>query len=353
MFTQTLRPQTFKEVAGQRLSKKTLRAVIKNKETAPRSLILQGGFGCGKTTMARIFAKALNCPNSTNNEPCNKPNCPICSQDLDNSNYYIEYDSSVVGNVDTIRTLRDTFYYTTQGINRVIVLDECHLASKSAQSALLKVLEDAPKSVFFIFATTDVDKILDTIRSRSLEVRLENVSVNDIVSNLEKVSSDNDISIKDDILKLIAVKSKGHMRNAHMMLDNYLLLGEEDFKESLKSSKQAVLEYLIAVATSNKEALQKALDSIQTYPISIVYEDFNLVLYDIATDIVNPQGNVITKVNKAFGNRIFTFIKSFSSEWVRESFINDISAQTCLLALFQLFSKQQTASSTQRNVRTK
>ena len=125
MLSQTARPQTFKEVAGQKLAKELLISIIRNPNKSPRSLLLTGEYGTGKTTTARIFARALNCPNKKDYEPCNRPDCPICSQDINNSSFYQEYDSTIIGNVESIRELRDTFYYNVKGQYKVVVLDEC------------------------------------------------------------------------------------------------------------------------------------------------------------------------------------------------------------------------------------
>ena len=355
MISQECRPKMFREVAGQNLSKKLLKSIIKNKDNAPHSILLWGPFGTGKTSMSRIFAKAINCPNSKNQEPCLRDDCPICSQDLDNSNFYVEYDSSIVGNVSKIRELRDTFYYTTQNIYKVIVLDECHLCSSSALSALLKVIEEAPKNVFFIFATTHIDKLLPTIRSRSLEIRVETVSIKDIVNNLKNICKIRNISIDDKTLELIASKSKGHMRNAHMLLDNYLLLGEEDFKTSLISSREALLQYLISIIKHDNELLFKSISLIETFPITNVYEDFQILLRDITRRMVEPKDDIETKIYKSMSSKYLKFLKAFSSEYIKVSFQNEMSATTALMALYQQFTAQNTSntSSNRRTVRTK
>lgn len=353
MLAQSCRPKLFKDVAGQNLSKKLLKAIIKNKDSAPHSIILQGAFGCGKTTMSRIFARAINCPNSKNQEPCLKDDCPVCQQDLENSNFYQEYDSSIVGNVSKIRELRDTFYYTTQNTYKVIVFDEIQLASSMAMSALLKVIEEAPKNVFFIFATTHIDKLLPTIRSRSLEIRVETVAIKDIINNLKKICDNRNISIDDKTLELISIKSKGHMRNAHMLLDNYLLLGEEDFKMSLISSKEALLQYMVSIIKRDKNLLFKSISLIQTFPISTVYEDFNILLYDITTRMIEPKDDIETKIYKAMSSKYLKFLKAFSSEYIRISFQSDITATTALMSLYQQFTKQSIQNTNTRNIRTK
>lgn len=125
MLSQEARPQTFREVAGQRLAKELLISIVRKPNESPRSLLLTGEYGTGKTTTSRIFARGLNCPNKKDYEPCNKSDCPICGQDINSASFYQEYDATIIGNVETIRELRDTFYYNIKGQYKVIVLDEC------------------------------------------------------------------------------------------------------------------------------------------------------------------------------------------------------------------------------------
>lgn len=350
MLTQQSRPQTFKEVAGQELVKEVLKSIIRNPDKSPRSIIIQGAYGTGKTTQARIFAKAVNCPNSKNQEPCNRPDCPVCSQDLDNSSFYTEYDSSIIGNVDTIKELRDTFYYNKKGQYKVVVFDECHLASGKAQSALLKSIEEAPSGIFFIFATTHVNKILPTIRSRSLELQVTKVSVTDIVNNLRSVASKFNIEVDEQTLKIIAHKSNGHMRNAHMLLDLYSMLGKDKFIESVKTSKEHILNYLVATYQKDKNKLFKSIEALQTYPVADIYTDFNEVILEVTKCLVEPRDTPEGKIAKLYGINFIKLVKQFSSEWVQTSFTNEVSFQACLLALYQLFTANNQSS---RVVRTK
>ena len=120
MITQNHRPKVFSEVAGHKNVVDTLKCIAKSPEHSPRTIILQGEFGTGKTTCARILARALNCTHAVNGEPCG--NCPVCNADLDVCPFYMEFDSAVVGNVETIRDLRETFYYNSDTGYRIIVL---------------------------------------------------------------------------------------------------------------------------------------------------------------------------------------------------------------------------------------
>ena len=221
MITREFRPKNFDEMAGQDINKRILQSIINNPLNAPKVIIMQGSYGSGKTSSARIFARALNCDSSK--KPCGK--CSSCLEPLETAVYYSEYDSAVVGSVDKIRDLRDTFFYTMSSGYKVIVFDEVQLSSKQAQSALLKVLEESPRRLFYVLATTDVEKVLPTIRSRSIELRYETVKEPEIIKNLKTISEHKSQPVSDDILLTIARKSKGHMRDAHMFLDQYYMIG--------------------------------------------------------------------------------------------------------------------------------
>ena len=160
---------------GHELVIKTLKCIVKNPSQSPHSIILQGEFGTGKTTCSRILARALNCRNrKSDGDACGE--CSVCTCNIDESIYYEEYDSAMVGSVDAIRNLRQSFYFNNDLGWKIIVFDECHLMSKAAQSALLKVIEEVTDNIIFVFATTDIDKVLPTIRSRSLELRFSLVN---------------------------------------------------------------------------------------------------------------------------------------------------------------------------------
>ena len=172
IITQEFRPQTFKEVAGQDLVKELLKAIVKKPESSPKTLILQGEYGTGKTTCARILARALNCQNRTKDgDACG--HCDFCKSNIENTIFYEEFDSAMIGNVSDIKDLKDTFYFDKSIGYKVIVLDEAQLMTQQAQSALLKVLEESISGIFFVLCTTHIDKILPTIRSRSLKLRFD------------------------------------------------------------------------------------------------------------------------------------------------------------------------------------
>jgi len=338
VLTKEARPKTFDELAGQELNKRILKSIIKNPEDAPRSIIMQGYFGSGKTTASRIFSKALNCERKTN-PPCLK--CPTCLLDLDSSPFYAEYDSAVVGNVDKIRELRDTFYYRVSSGWKVIVFDEVHTASKQSQSALLKVLEEGPSKVFFVFATTDIEKVLPTIRSRSLELRFELIPEKDIINNLRMLSKKYGFYIDNDIHKIIAVRSRGHMRNAHMLLDKYLMLGGEDFLLSVRSARDDFLKFFYAVAVNDKDSVFSSLDNLMTYPLADLKIDFENVILELSQHLVgySDGGDSVQKIIDQLGSGTLKLIKLSMADWVSGSFTSDLAFQACFLSIYQMFSR--------------
>ena len=291
MITKEYRPKMFREVAGQDINKKILQAIVREPAKAPRSLIFQGEYGTGKTTCARIFARALNCKQN-NGEACGR--CENCLKDFDESPFYFEYDAGMMGNTEDIKRLRETFYYGISGGYKVIVLDECHLASRQAQSVLLKVLEESPDRVFFVFCTTNVNMLLPTILSRSQELRFEKVSDVDMRANLERIVEKEKLTPGPDILEIILRKAKGHARNAHMLLDRYILQGEEEFRASVKSSEDLFLRFFMDVYRKDREKAFATIDELLTFPLGEVLDDYQLTILDVTKALVKetPMGNV-------------------------------------------------------------
>ena len=212
------RPQLFDEVVGQEHITNTLKNGIKSGRVA-HAFLFTGPRGVGKTTTARILAKALNCENPQEAEPCNK--CEMCksiqsTQSMD----IIEIDAASNRGIDDIRTLRDSVKYTpTKGKYKVYVIDEVHMLTKESFNALLKTLEEPPSHTIFIFATTDIHRVPITIISRCQRYDFRRIDVNTIKTLLNKIAADQKISIDDKTLTLIAKKSDGGLRDAESFFD--------------------------------------------------------------------------------------------------------------------------------------
>lgn len=212
------RPLTFDDVTGQKASVAALRQAVISGRLA-HAYLFCGQHGTGKTTIAKIFSRAVNCEHPVNGNPCNE--CPTCKGILDGSILdVVEMDAASNNGVDDIRPiLREVNFTPTRTKYKVYIIDEVHMLSKGAFNALLKTIEEPPAHVIFLFATTEVEKIPSTIISRCQRYEFRRIPVNDIVKRLREVSDKTGIKIEDDALKLIASRSDGALRDALSLLD--------------------------------------------------------------------------------------------------------------------------------------
>ncbi len=212
------RPRFFSEVRGQDHITSTLKNEIKTGRIS-HAYLFAGSRGTGKTSTARIFARAVNCPNSVDGEPCNQ--CEICRGLEDGSIYdIIEIDAASNTGVDNIRNLREEINYTpTRCKYRVYIIDEVHMLSTGAFNALLKTLEEPPEHVIFILATTEVHKLPETILSRCQRHDFHRVQGEDMTGRLFDVAAAEGLTLSADAAALIARIADGAMRNALSVLD--------------------------------------------------------------------------------------------------------------------------------------
>ncbi len=220
------RPQKFSEVVGQKAIVATLRNSIINNRIA-QAYLLCGPRGTGKTTIARIFAKAVNCENF-DGEPCN--NCANCNEITNGSHPdVIEIDAASNNSVDNIRDLIEKVRYAPiRGKYKVYIIDEVHMLSTGAFNALLKTLEEPPEHVIFILATTDPLKVPTTIISRCQRYNFGKINTNDLYEQLKKVAVDAKVNAEDKALKLIASLANGGMRDALSLLDQCISYAGND-----------------------------------------------------------------------------------------------------------------------------
>lgn len=217
------RSQTFGQLVGQQVVARTLRQAVE-KDKISHAYLFSGPRGTGKTSVAKIFAKAMNCPNQVNGEPCN--DCYICEAITNGSlEDVIEIDAASNNGVDEIRDIRDkSTYAPSLAKHKVYIIDEVHMLSTGAFNALLKTLEEPTENVVFILATTELHKIPATILSRVQRFEFKSIKLPDIVHHLESILAKEGISYEADAVQIIARRAEGGMRDALSILDQALSL---------------------------------------------------------------------------------------------------------------------------------
>lgn len=257
------RSQRFSDIVGQKTVTQTLKNALSQNKTS-HAYLFTGPRGTGKTSAAKIFAKAINCPNQVDGEPCNQ--CDTCIAITEGRlNDVIEIDAASNNGVDEIREIREKVKYApTQAAYKVYIIDEVHMLSTGAFNALLKTLEEPPKNVLFILATTEVHKIPATIISRTQRFDFKRISTEDIVEHLGYVLKDMEKEYEDQSLYIIARAAEGGMRDALSLLDQALsfsdgVLKNEDALQVTGSLTNDMMDDYLLACTANKveEALQK------------------------------------------------------------------------------------------------
>src|SRR3954467_542789 len=218
VFARKYRPQTFDDLVGQTHVTRTLKNAVEQNRLAHAYLFV-GPRGIGKTSTARILAKALNCVNGPTVSPCGV--CDSCREIAGgNSLDVLEIDGASNNGVEQVRELRDNVRYApSKGHFKIYIIDEVHMLTSAAFNALLKTLEEPPAHVKFIFATTEPQKVLATIISRCQRVDLKPIPNELIIERLKKISADEKIKISDPALACIARLADGGMRDAQSILD--------------------------------------------------------------------------------------------------------------------------------------
>ncbi len=226
------RPKTFGQVVNQEHIKKTLANAVINSRVGHAYLFV-GPRGVGKTTLARIFARAVNCPNKKGAEPCN--NCEICTPFFNGTSLdLLEIDAASHTGVDNIRELIEHLQFApSQAAYKVIIVDEVHMLSKGAFNALLKSLEEPPAHAIFILATTEINKVPATIISRTQRFDFKKVSIADLNKLLKFVCDDNKAAITPEALLMVAAAADGSFRDGLSLLDQVINFVGGDITEQL------------------------------------------------------------------------------------------------------------------------
>ena len=279
------RPLTFGEMVGQEHITKTL----KNQIVAGRighAYLFNGGRGTGKTSAAKILARAINCLNPKDGEPCNE--CEICKGILSGSNTdVVEMDAASNNSVEDIRAIREEVnFLPTSSKYRVYIIDEVHMLSTGAFNALLKTLEEPPEHVKFILATTEPQKLPATILSRCQRFDFKKISNKDIIKRLKEVCEKSEIKITEAALNTIAILSEGAMRDALSILERCV-------QDGLNNINEDNIKDLVGIPKITY--IQEIIDGILDYDIQKVLTSLDLVINE-GKDVTNLTWELIKYV---------------------------------------------------------
>jgi DNA polymerase-3 subunit gamma/tau len=312
------RPQTFDELIGQEFVVASLKNSISNNRIA-NAYLLSGPRGVGKTSIARIIAKALNCEKGPTENPCNKcDNCISISQGSNSD--VIEIDGASNTSINDIRVIQEEILYApVSSKHKVYIIDEVHMLSKSAFNALLKTIEEPPENVVFIFATTEVNKVLPTIRSRCQQFNFRLIPVDLIYKLLINVLDSYKIKYEEQAITWIAKEGQGSMRDSYTLLDQVISFceGEITYKKIQTKlglvGEEKVLSLVQGIINNKRELFFTEYYSMLEFGISpeqIVIEliDFFKTILLVKSNVTNKNilGKNITLFNKELINA-FTF----------------------------------------------
>lgn len=299
VFARKWRPQLFEEVVGQRHITQTLQNAISQKRVA-HAFLFAGARGVGKTSTARILAKALNCERGPQINPCNQ--CTNCYEITHGTSMdVIEIDGASNRGIDEIRELRDNVRYTpAKSRYKIFIIDEVHMLTREAFNALLKTLEEPPPHILFIFATTEPYKIPATILSRCQRYDFKRIPLREVLNSLKKIVEEEGIQISQKGLLLIAQESEGSLRDAQSLLDQVIAYAGKTIRDEDISEVLGLIDYKIlrdtieAIADKKAERCMEIVNEIyhfgydlQRFCQGLLQYLRHLILFKISP---NPEG---------------------------------------------------------------
>lgn len=318
------RPKTFSEVVGQDHVIQTLKNQIKSGRIG-HAYLLTGGRGTGKTSTAKILARAINCLNPQDGEPCNE--CEICKAMLDGSlTDVVEMDAASNNSVEDIRSIKEKVnFLPTLAKYRVYIIDEVHMLSTGAFNALLKTLEEPPEHVKFILATTEPQKLLATILSRCQRFDFKKISNEDIIKRLKIVCKESQIQITDTALNLIATLSEGAARDALSILERCVQDGETNIDEDKIKDLVGIpkFNYVHSIIKGITEKdIEKSLKSIED--ILDEGKDLENFLWEMIKHTKDILMYKVSKKNDIYNEEEIKQIAELSEKVTKEELINII-----------------------------
>ena len=357
------RPKTFDDVCGQDHITSVLKYEIANAKSS-HAYLFCGSRGTGKTTCAKILAKAVNCENPINGNPCNE--CSSCrSIDAGSATDVLEMDAASNNGVENIRDIRDEVVYSPSSLKyRVYIVDEVHMLSPSAFNALLKTLEEPPAHVVFILATTELHKLPATIISRCQRFDFRRITVSDIMARLMYIANKENIETENDALRIIAKYSQGGMRDAISLFElctgNRSRLSSKDVTDTIGSiSNETIAKILAAVCNKDYDSIFSVIDDIvsSSKDISVFWDDMisycrSMLIYKTANspeaylDLTDSEKKQLGKVSDMFTkDTVLYFIKLLNDSLVTMQKANSTKRYIAEMTLIRMSDESLDTSS--------
>ncbi|QDV16437.1 DNA polymerase III subunit tau [Gimesia panareensis] len=326
------RPQNFSEVVGQEMVAKALQNAIRGDRVA-HAYLFTGARGVGKTSMARILAKALNCPNTQDGIPCGE--CEICQNISTGSDVdVLEIDGASNRGIDDIRSLRaNVNVRSMRSKYKIYIIDEVHMLTKEAFNALLKTLEEPPPNVKFIFCTTEPNKLPDTILSRCQRFDFGYIEETSICARLKQIAEAEGVSVSDEAIQLVARRAGGSMRDSQSIFDQLLSFGEAELTaEGVHrilgtASDERLIELLDALMQRQRDVALSLFDAALTSGVQLNELVDQLLNYLRDLSVVASGANEVTLLAISESNR--TSLQRQAESW---------GIHTCLAA-FQILNE--------------
>ena len=354
------RPHNFKELVGQTHTVRTLVNALDN-NSLHHGFLFTGTRGVGKTTIARIFAKSVNCENGLSSKPCGK--CETCIEiDKGQSVDLIELDAASHTGVDNMREILENAQYTpTKNLYKIYLIDEVHMLSKSSFNALLKTLEEPPKHIKFLLATTDPKKLPITILSRCLQFNLNKLSHDEIFNHLKFIMDAENLKFEDEALSKIADFGNGSMRDALSLLDQSISYGngavkEDDLKAMLGLvSHNEIVQLATLVINRNAQEVLLFIKELayKGENLTNTLNDLTSLFHKIATtqmidDVkqVSPEINELAKIISAQDLQLYYQIAINGQKDMRHSPSEQIGLEMTLLRMIAFHPDSQAEKKT-------